>query len=87
MLQCSLYRSVSPDEVLIRDEAAEEAARKMLQEDAAGFGCSLTNPRVSKLDEMKIVRMDLSREDTKETKGVAIWIEKAGLNYLGLFID
>jgi hypothetical protein len=87
MVQCLRYRSPWPDEVLIRDEAAEEAARKMLEEDAAGFRCSLTNARVSRLDDMKIVRMDLSRGEAGETVGLAMCIERAGLNYLGIFID
>lgn len=87
MVQCSRYRSPSPDEVLIRDEAAEATAREMLEGDAAGFRCSLTNPRVSRLGDMKIVRMDLRRGEAGETAGLAMCIEKAGLNYLGIFID
>jgi hypothetical protein len=87
MVLCLRYRSPSPDEVLIRDEAAEETARRLLEEDAAGFRCSLTNARVSTLGDMKIVRMDLSRDETAETPGLAMCIEKAGLNYLGIFIE
>ena len=69
------------------DEAAEQDARKMLEEVAAGFRCSLTNPRVSRLENMKIVRMDVTRDDAREPVGVAMCIEKEGLNYLGIFID
>jgi hypothetical protein len=87
MVHCSQYRWPSPDEVSLVDDAAEQTARKMLEEDAAGFGCSLTNPRISRLGDMKIVRMDLTRDDAREPAGVAMCIEKEGLNYLGILID
>jgi hypothetical protein len=87
MVRCLQYRWPSPDEVSLVDEAAEHAARKMLEEGAAGFRCSLTNPRVSRLEDMKIVRMDLTRDDAREPVGVAMCIEKQGLNYGGIFID
>jgi hypothetical protein len=87
MVLCSQYRWPSPDELSLVDEAAVQAARKMLEEDAAGFRCSLTNPRVSRLGGMKIVRMDLARADDCEPAGVAMCIEKEGLNYLGILID
>lgn len=87
MVQPSRYRFPSPDEVFIHDETAEEDARKILEEDAAGFSCSLTDARVSLLGDMKIVRMDLRRDGTGDTAGLAMCIEKAGLNYVGIFID
>lgn len=66
---------------------AENAARKMIEEDPAGFRCSLTNARVSKLGDMKIVRMDLVGMGQQGLWRLAMCIEKAGLNYLGIFID
>ena len=72
---------------------AENAARKMIEEDPAGFRCSLTNARVSKLGDMKIapdrgtyVRMDSGMRQQGLWR-LAMCIEKAGLNYLGIFID
>ena len=87
MVRCSQYRWPSPDEVSLVDEAAEQAALKMLEEDAARFHCWLTNPRVSRLEDMKIVRMDLTRDDASEPVGVAMCVENEGLSYLGIFID
>jgi hypothetical protein len=86
-MDCLSYRSASPDEVVINDEAAEQAAREMLQEDAAAFRCSLTNARVSQLRDIKIVRMDLKRDETGENVGLAMSIERAGRFSLGVFID
>jgi hypothetical protein len=87
MVLCSQYRWPNPEEVSLVDEAAVQAAREMLEERAAGFRCSLTNPRVSRLGDMKIVRMDLTRDHGSEPAGVAMCIEKEGLNYLGILID
>lgn len=47
--------------MIIPDDAAEQAARGWLEEDAKGFSCSLANAQVSRLDDMTIVRMDLRR--------------------------
>jgi hypothetical protein len=87
MVNCLSYRSPSPDEVVVSDEAAEQAARAMLREDAAGFGRSLSNARVSRLGNMTIIRMDLYRDETGENVGLAMSIEQAGLFSLGVFID
>jgi hypothetical protein len=87
MVDVLSYRSPTPDEVIINDEAAEEAARKLLQEDAAGFRCSLTNPRVSRLGDMTIVRLDLYRDELGENVGLAMSVEQAGRFSLGVFID
>jgi hypothetical protein len=87
MVNCLSYRSPSIDEITVNDEAAEQAAREMLQEDAAGFRCSLSNPRVSRLGDMTIVRMDLCHEDFRENVGLAMSIEQAGRFSLGVFID
>jgi hypothetical protein len=87
MVQCSPYRSPSPDEVVIHDDKAEQAARRLLEEDAEGFRCSLSNARVSQLGDMKIVRMDLCRGETGEKVGLAMSIEQAGWISLGIYID
>ncbi len=76
-----------PDEIVVSDEAAEQAAREMLREDAAGFRCSLSNARVSRLGDMTIVRMDLYRDEFGENVGLAMSIEQAGRFSLGVFID
>lgn len=76
----------SPDETLITDEAAEEAARAELEQDAAGFRCSLSNGRVSRLNDMTIVRFDLYRVEERETVGLAMCIEQSSRMHLGIYI-
>jgi hypothetical protein len=86
MVNCTRYRSPSPDEVVIHDEAAEQAARGWLEEDAERFRCSLANARVSRLGDMKIVRMDLRRGEPPVTVGLTMSIEQAGVTSLGIYI-
>ena len=86
MVDCSLYLSPSADEVVIADEAAEQSAREFLKEDAAAFSCELASARVSRLGDMKIVRIDLSRREDGEIVGLAMCIEKDDLNYLGVYL-
>lgn len=78
--------SPSPDETLITDVAAEDAAREELEQDAEAFRCSLSNPRVSRLGDMKIVRFDMCRGEQREIAGLAMSIEQSGQIHLGVFI-
>ena len=78
--------SPSPDETVIVDEEAEEAARAEVEQDAEAFGCSLSNARVSPLGDLKIVRMDLYHLERREIAGLAMSIEQSGRIYLGIYV-
>jgi hypothetical protein len=79
--------ALSPDETIVIDEQAEKEARAQLQQDAEAFGCSLTNARVSRLGDLKIVRMDMFDRERRETVGLAVCIEQSGVLHLGIYIS
>jgi hypothetical protein len=65
-----------PQEAIIVDEAAEEAARVSLGREVAELGYSLHNARVSRLGEAKIVRLDVYDPARRKNVAVAIRVER-----------